>query len=208
MSRSKDFWPSYHASITSALAAIEVTDAEDAPLPAPQGFERLCEWTRQLTGVGRTLFLVGNGASAGMASHLAADWTKNGGVRAVAFNDVVMQTAIGNDMGFDQVFSGPLRWFGESGDMLATVSSSGASPNVLRAIDAARSRGIRVVTLSGMSPDNFSRRQGDLNFYVPALTYGIVECAHQVILHAWLDQYMGVREWESTSRQLPPSREG
>ena len=49
-----------------------------------------------------------------------------------------------------------------------------------------------VVTFSGLKPDNKSRKKGDLNFYVPAKTYGIVECAHQVLLHAWLDKYMGL----------------
>jgi D-sedoheptulose 7-phosphate isomerase len=91
-------------------------------------------------------------------------------------------------------------WFGEPGDLLATVSSSGNSPNVVNAIAAARKQGLKVITFSGMKPDNKSRRAGDLNFYVPASTYGIVECSHQVLLHAWLDCFMNVREWESPPR--------
>jgi D-sedoheptulose 7-phosphate isomerase len=49
---------------------------------------------------------------------------------------------------------------------------------------------VRVVTLSGMASDNPSRGYGDLNFYVPSERYGWIECAHQVILHYWLDQYV------------------
>jgi D-sedoheptulose 7-phosphate isomerase len=60
----------------------------------------------------------------------------------------------------------------------------------------AREKGMGVVTFSGLKPDNQSRKMGDLNFYIPAKTYGIVECAHQVLLHVWLDKYMGVVEWD------------
>lgn len=203
MSGSTTFWSQYRKRLADSLAAVQITDENGKSVRDSDGFDRLCEWTRQLAGR-HTLYLTGNGASAGMASHLAADWSKNAGVRALAFNDSVLLTAIGNDLGFDRVFSGPLTWFADPGDMLVTVSSSGASSNVLKAIDVAKGKGLRVVTFSGMTPDNPSRLQGELNFYVPALTYGVVECAHQVLLHAWLDQYMDVREWEATSRQVPP----
>ena len=134
-----------------------------------------------------------------MASHMALDWSKRGGVRSLAFNDMAFLTALGNDLGYDEVFAQPVEWFGEEGDLLATISSSGNSPSVVKAIAAARKRGIKVVTFSGMNPDNKSRLAGDLNFYVPAWTYGIVECGHQILLHAWLDRYSNEREWERTS---------
>ena len=60
---------------------------------------------------------------------------------------------------------------------------------------------MKVVTFSGLRPDNISRKLGDLNFYIPAKTYGIVECAHQVLLHLWLDQYMQIYEWEREEYQ-------
>ena len=60
---------------------------------------------------------------------------------------------------------------------------------------------MNIITFSGLKPDNQSRKMGDLNFYIPAKTYGIVECAHQVLLHIWLDQYMGVFEWKRTECQ-------
>ena len=54
-----------------------------------------------------------------------------------------------------------------------------------------------------MKAENASRRLGDLNVFVPALTYGIVESAHQVLLHAWLDRFMNVCEWQAKSPQAP-----
>jgi D-sedoheptulose 7-phosphate isomerase len=108
---------------------------------------------------------------------------------------------MGNDLGYEEAFSAPLSWYASSGDRLVTISSSGNSPNILKTIEVARAKGMSVITFSGLKPDNASRKLGDLNFYIPAKTYGIVECAHQVLLHVWLDMFMGVKEWEKTEEQ-------
>jgi len=113
-----------------------------------------------------------------------------------AFSNSALLTAMGNDLGFEEAFAAPLSWYAQSGDLLVTISSSGNSANIIKTIETARSKGMSVVTLSGLKPDNKSRQLGDLNFYIPAKTYGIVECAHQVLLHLWLDKFMGVTEWE------------
>jgi D-sedoheptulose 7-phosphate isomerase len=205
MSTERDsFWGRYHASLSGALRDVEVTTEKGESLSADEAMSILCDWTAQLRDRSATMHLTGNGASAAMASHMAADWTKNAGVRALAYNDAAFLTAIGNDLGYEHAFAGPVAWFARPGDMLVTISSSGNSPNVLQAIVAARARDCRVVTLSAMKPDNASRRRGDLNVFVPALTYGIAESSHAIILHAWFDQFMGVREWETTDRQTPP----
>ena len=85
--------------------------------------------------------------------------------------------------------------------MVVTISSSGNSGNVIRAIEEARKMGLKVITLSGLKPDNSSRKLGDVNFYVPGRTYGIVECAHQVLLHMLIDAFMGIEEWQRTGYQ-------
>ena len=108
-----------------------------------------------------------------MASHMAADASKNGGFRALAFNDQALMTAVSNDICYEQSFAMPLKRFANCGDVLVTISSSGNSPNVIAAIEAARELKLQVVTLSGMKQNNQSRKIGDLNFYVPAETYGL-----------------------------------
>jgi D-sedoheptulose 7-phosphate isomerase len=198
------FWSNYSQSIAKALGCVIATDQAGNELEIEHAFDLLCEKTIALRDSDGTLHLAGNGASACMASHLAVDWTKNAGVHALAYNDVAFLTAIGNDLGYDQVFARPLDWYGRAGDLLATISASGNSPNILRAIEIARRKGCRVLTFSSMKPDNLSRRSGDLNFYVPALTYGIAECSHQVLLHAWLDRFMNVCEWKAKVPQTPP----
>ena len=81
---------------------------------------------------------VGNGGSAGIASHLAIDFSKNGGMRAMAFNDPSALTCLGNDLGYENVFAKQIEFHGRAGDLLIAISSSGRSPNILNAVKAAR----------------------------------------------------------------------
>jgi D-sedoheptulose 7-phosphate isomerase len=82
-------------------------------------------------------------------------------------------------------------------DMLIAISSSGNSPSVIKAIKTARELDVFVVTLTGKSAENMARALGSLNFFVPLEFYGMVESAHAMILHCWLDmfldKYMGGR---------------
>jgi D-sedoheptulose 7-phosphate isomerase len=144
----------------------------------------------EVGAAGRCLYFIGNGASAMMAGHMATDFTKNCRIRAWTFNEASLLTATGNDVAFDQVFALPLERHATPGDLVISISSSGESPNVIRALETTRRLSIRSVTLSGKRPDNRSRALGDLNFYVPAQRYGWVETAHQLVLHYWLDQYL------------------
>jgi D-sedoheptulose 7-phosphate isomerase len=132
---------------------------------------------------------------------MALDWTKNGGVHSLSPSSSVLLSALANDLSFEEAYAAYLDRSAKAGDLVLTISSSGNSGNILKAIAKAREIGCRVVTLSGLKPDNKSRKLGDVNFYVPARTYGIVECAHQVLLHMILDAFMGIQEWERATYQ-------
>jgi D-sedoheptulose 7-phosphate isomerase len=71
--------------------------------------------------------------------------------------------------------------------MLVAISSSGRSPNILAAVDAAEELGLTVVTLSAKDAENPLRRRGHLNLYVAAETYGLAETSHAAALHWWMD---------------------
>jgi len=77
--------------------------------------------------------------------------------------------------------------YGQAGDVLVAISSSGNSMNIVNAVEKANALGMSAITLSGFKPDNKLRKLGHVNFYIPESDYGIVECFHQVILHAILD---------------------
>jgi D-sedoheptulose 7-phosphate isomerase len=185
-------WLDYLAEASAGLRDLTVTAAGGRTLTTAEGVARGVEITRDGQVGNQHLYLIGNGASAMLASHFAADACKNGALSAMAFNDAALLTATANDVAFEEVFSLPLRRLARSGDLLIAISSSGNSPNILRAVEAARSMSMRVVTLTGMRADNRVRSCGDLNFYVPSSRYGWVECAHQLILHYWLDQYLNL----------------
>ena len=183
-------WEDYVAAVGSGLSHLEITDTRGQTLGVAGGFARWIEITHDVHARGQHIYLIGNGASAAMASHFAADACKNGGLRAQAFNDGALLTCTGNDVAFDQVFALPLSRFARAGDMLITISSSGASANILRALERAREMGLEIVTLSGKGADNPSRAFGDINVYVPSARYGWIESGHHVVLHYWLDQYL------------------
>ena len=185
-------WPEYLREASAGLRELAVTGPGRAPLSAADGFARWVELTHGGHARGQHIYFVGNGASAMMASHFAADACKNAALSAMAFNDAALLTATANDVAFEEVFALPLRRLGRAGDLLIAISSSGNSPNILRAAETATSMSMHVVTLTGMGADNRARTRGDLNFYVPSARYGWVECAHQLILHYWLDQYLNL----------------
>ena len=89
-----------------------------------------------------------------MASHMAVDSCKNAHLRSMALNDAAWLTAVANDISYQKSFALPLERLSVIADMLVTISSSGNSPNIIEAIKTARKIGLRVVTLSGMKPDN------------------------------------------------------
>ena len=188
-----EFFDKYINLVTHSLKQTEATYREgDKPeaISTELGMETWCKWTEEMKVSGGTMYFVGNGASATMASHMSADATKNGKLRAKTFNDQSLLTAISNDIDYTEVYALPIIRFGRPEDILVTISSSGNSPNIVRAIEEAQKLGIKVVTLSGMKENNKSRQMGDLNFWVPADFYGIVESSHQTVLHSWLDRYL------------------
>jgi len=141
---------------------------------------------RQAEAGGKLLF-IGNGASASIASHMATDFWKNGGIKALAFNDGCLLTCVSNDFGYEYVFEKPIEVFAGKADVLFAISSSGQSDNIVRAAQTARAREVQVVTLSGFKSHNRLRGLGDLNFYVPMCSYGPVEVVHHCICHCILD---------------------
>src|SRR5262245_61417137 len=104
---------------------------------------------------------MGKGGSASIASHLPIDFSKNGGLRSLAFNDSSALTCLGNDLGYENVFAKQLDFHSRPGDLVIAISSSGRSRNILAAVATARARDCGIVTFSGFNEDNALRRTGD-----------------------------------------------
>lgn len=186
----KNYTEDYFAAIKGGLDALVATDKNGEALETDAALEQWadeCERRKKKKGL---FFFCGNGASATMAEHMSHDCFQNADFLTETCSETSHITAISNDISYEEVFAYRIKKQMEEKDMLIAVSSSGNSPNILRAAEAARERGSYIVTISGKKADNRVRRMGDLNFYVPLATYGMVESAHAVLLHCWLDLYL------------------
>lgn len=136
------------------------------------------------------LFFVGNGGSSAIASHMTADFMKNGGMNTYSLYDNAVTTCMGNDYGYACIFSKPMEFLVREGDLVVAISSSGNSANILNAIETARAKRAVVITFTGFRPDNQAKKLGDVNVYVPCQKYGIVESIHNLMLQQIVDLIM------------------
>jgi len=169
------------------LSEISFRNIEGTEIDSNKGFLEWVENVQNIRESNNTIYFVGNGASASMACHFAADMAKNGKIKTQVFTDVSLITAIANDISYDEVFAEPIKLQMTKNDMLVAISSSGNSKNIIRACEECRLKNGKIVTLSAMKRDNALNSIGDINIYIPAQTYGWAESGHTVILHYWMD---------------------
>ncbi|MBE5834330.1 MAG: SIS domain-containing protein [Butyrivibrio sp.] len=188
----------YFSLILEGLQKTVVTDGKGKEISLEEGLEI---WAKKALDVKEKtqglLFFCGNGASASMAEHMSHDWFQNAGINTTTCAEVSHITAISNDLSYDDVYSYRIKRIISEKDIVIGISSSGNSPNIVNALQAANENGAFTISVSGKKSDNKIRKMGDVNFYVPLETYGEVESAHAVLLHAaldlFLDKYMGGR---------------
>jgi D-sedoheptulose 7-phosphate isomerase len=142
---------------------------------------RVTELILSVKGKGK-IALAGNGGSAAMASHVAVDFTKVAGIRAINFNEADLITCFANDYGYENWVAKAIEAYVDPGDLVILISSSGESANIVNAANFAKQRGFPLVTLSGFDSDNPLRKLGDINLWVDSKGYNIVEMTH----HIWL----------------------
>lgn len=136
------------------------------------------------------LFFIGNGGSSAIASHMTADFMKNGGMNTYSLYDNAVTTCMGNDYGYEYIFSRPIEFLVREDDLLVAISSSGNSQNIINAIEIARKKKAEIITFTGFELENNVKKMGDLNVYVPCKKYGIVESIHNLILQQIVDIIM------------------
>jgi D-sedoheptulose 7-phosphate isomerase len=164
-----------------------VTDLQGKVIGIDEGFKRNIQLAKATRENNTKIMFIGNGGSAGIASHMAIDHSKNGRLPAMAFSDAAAITCLSNDYGYEFVFEKQIEYHARKGDLLIAISSSGKSKNILNGVAAARKIGCNVITYSGFDVANPLAKLGDINFYVDSKEYGFVEVGHQAIMHAILD---------------------
>ena len=146
----------------------------------------------------KKVLIFGNGGSAAIASHFSVDLTKNAKIRCLNFNEAGLITCFANDYGFEHWAEKAIGFYGNEGDLLIVISSSGQSKNMINAVKAARNGNFHsVVTLSGFSEDNPLQKMGDINLWVNNKSYNFVENIHQIWLLAIVDLIIGKREYSA-----------
>lgn len=174
----------YFARLSNAASSINREKLEEVAGVLSQTFSR-----------GAWLYVCGNGGSAAIANHLLCDFAK--GIqtdtdtlpRVISLSaNLELITAISNDICFDDCYVYQLKTAAREGDVLLTISSSGDSENVVRAIDWANANRLQTISLTGFDGGR-SARIASINLHVLGDNYGVIEDTHQSIMHI-LSQYL------------------
>ena len=138
---------------------------------------------------GGTLWVAGNGGSAAIGDHTVCDVTKGTHtegqptIKSISLtSNTAMLTALGNDLDYEQVFSQQLKYYLGKNDAVLLVSSSGNSPNVVRACEYANSRGVPTIAFVGFKGGKL-RDIAKHCVWIPIENYGMAEDAHQSLMH-------------------------
>lgn len=138
---------------------------------------------------GRQIFLIGNGGSAATASHFANDLLKSTVIdgkprmKVIALTDnIPIMLAYANDCGYETIFAEQLDALAGPGDVLVAFSGSGRSPNVIRALDLARQRGLTVISITGRDGGEMQERS-DICLIAPCQPMEQIEDVHVVLCH-------------------------
>jgi phosphoheptose isomerase len=179
-----DYCSAYSAEIGRAWSSIDLTQLDRAAIMLTEAY---------LSGA--TVFACGNGGSAAVANHLQCDHLK--GVRTstdltphvVSLNsNMDLVTAIANDLGYENIFVYQLQSSVRTGDVLVTISSSGKSKNIVRALQWAHDHEVHTIAFTGFDGGE-AAKLADVSIHVDSMNYGIVEDIHQGLMHA-LAQYI------------------
>ena len=174
----------YAGELSRALATVEEGRFEAAARILDAAYTR-----------GATVFSIGNGGSASIANHFQCDHVK--GVRIGTdlltrvqslSTNVEILSAIANDIGYDSVFEYQLQSQARPGDVVVAVSSSGRSPNIVRALEWCAANGVETIALTGFTGGP-SRELATVSIHVDSLNYGVIEDSHQACMHL-LAQYV------------------
>lgn len=156
------------------------------------GVERFAEAAAATLKRGGLLMSCGNGGSMCDAMHFAEEWTgrfrkDRSALPAVAFSDPSQLTCMANDFGFDEVFARSVEAYGKSGDLLLAISTSGNSPNTIRALEVAKRKGVTTVGLLGRGGGKM-KSMVDIPIVVPlATTSDRIQEVHIKVIHITIE---------------------
>tara|TARA_B100000900_G_scaffold351407_1_gene318506 strand:+ start:827 stop:1405 length:579 start_codon:yes stop_codon:yes gene_type:complete len=172
----------FQASIDTKQALIDDTTRLEALL-------KVARLASSVIKAGKKIMLCGNGGSAADSQHIAAEFIgrfekERTSMAAIALTtDTSALTAIGNDYGYEEVFSRQIEGLGQSGDLLIGISTSGNSKNVVKALRVAKKRGISTVALVGDRPNGVMQTIADYVLVAPSVNTARIQECHILMMH-------------------------
>jgi len=178
-----NYFENYFTQMSKCISEVDVSKLKDV--------SALVQSAKKNNG---KVIIAGNGGSAAMASHVAVDFTKAAGIRAINFNEADLITCFANDYGYENWVTEAIKAYADANDLIILISSSGQSENITNAAKTAKQMDLKVVTLSGFLKNNPLRELGDVNLWIDSTAYNFVEMTHHVWLLAIVDYLIEVDE--------------
>jgi D-sedoheptulose 7-phosphate isomerase len=144
----------------------------------------------------KKILIFGNGGSAAIASHFSIDLTKNAKIRCTNYNESDLITCFSNDFGYERWVEMAVTYYGNKGDVLIVISSSGKSKNMINGCVAAKKKKFsKIITLTGHSKNNSLKKLGDINLWINSKAYNYIENIHQFWLLSLVDLIIGKKNY-------------
>ena len=170
------FYKNYSKSISDLLSSINTNLIDQS-----------VELIKKKIKTNNTTYIVGNGGSASIASHVSVDFIKVAKVRSSTFNNSNLITCFANDYGYENWVKEAIQAYCLINDLVILISSSGTSSNILNAAKYCKDTNIDLITLSGFNKDNELSQLGKVNFHVNSKNYNHIEMTHHIILLSIVD---------------------
>ena len=133
------------------------------------------------------IYIVGNGGSSSIASHVSVDFTKVAKINCSTFNNANLITCFANDYKYENWVVEVIKAYSSKKDLFILISSSGTSKNIVNAAQYCKKNNIDLITLSGFKKNNPLSQSGNINFHVKSEEYNFIEMTHHIILLSLVD---------------------
>lgn len=173
----------YLENLHKILLNTRYQDSDQQESALESGITQIVNCIKQAKAEERSVYVIGNGGSAGIASHFVIDLVNTARLSAHCLQEPATLTCLSNDYGYESVYLKQLEVHIKAGDVLIAISSSGKSQNILHAVQFAKQKKASVITLSGFAENNPLCQSGQHNLYVNSKEYGPVEVAHMTLCH-------------------------
>ena len=185
----KNFLEGYNKKIIEGFNTIDVNE-----------LEKICDILENNIQKGNQIFSCGNGGSSSIAEHFVCDSVKGSStdtdIQPIMHSlpsNMALLTAIANDINYDQVFAFQIEKYAKNDDILLAISSSGNSPNIIAAIEIAKSLGLSTISFVGFDGGQ-AKELSDYCIHIKINNYGVVEDIHQSLMHM-VTQYLRLKHF-------------